>query len=337
MSHDHGETTSGEASCQCHGHVHAALHADAQATGRPGDTQRLAWALGIIVAFAILEVVGGVLSGSLALLADAGHMATDALALGLALFARYLAKKPPSEAYPFGQQRAQIVVAFVNGIGLFFLISLLLVESVQRMMAPPEVGAGTMLGVAVIGLFANIVAFALLHGGDRHDLNMRGALLHVVGDMLGSVAAIVSAVIILRTNWLLIDPLVTLVVCGLLARAAWGLTRESAHVLLQGAPADLDVDHVRRHLVTTVKGVRAVDHLRVWMMTPSARHATLHVKTRETDDARAILVDIQRVLKDEFGIAHATVQLEPDNVVVRSTDTIVRDTDLVLAGSPDAP
>ena len=291
-----------------HGHERAHAH-DHDAAGL-SDSRRLALALGVIALFMVIEIVGGVLSGSLALLADAGHMATDAVALALALGARWLAGKPPTASLPFGYKRAQVLAAFVNGLALFVLIAFLVWESFERLAEPPEIGAGLMLGVAVAGLLANAVAFFLLHGGDRHDVNMRGAILHVLGDILGSVAAIVSAIVIWTTGWLYADPIVTLLVSALIARSAWRLTRETAHVLLQGSPESFDTDEMRATLLRAAPHATDIHDFRLWMVTPRERELTMHVSVDEASRAQATLMRIKDVLRERYGIAHSTIQVD---------------------------
>ena len=274
------------------------------------DAGRLRVALVLIFGFMVLEIAGGLLSGSLALLADAGHMATDAIALGLALGAKWLAAKPASPALPFGYKRAQVLAAFVNGLALFVLIGFLIIESFERIRAPQEIGVGLMFAVAVAGLGANIAAFAILHRGDTSDVNMRGAILHVIGDILGSVAAIVSAVVIWTTGWLYADPIVTLIVCALIARSALRLVRETGHVLLQGAPEAIDTVEMRRTLLAAAPDATDIHDFRLWMLTPRERELTLHVTVRDPACAQRTLATLKRVLREHYGITHSTIQID---------------------------
>lgn len=290
-----------------HGHTHAHDHAHDHSGG---DARRLATALAIIGGFMLVEVAGGLLSGSLALIADAGHMLTDAVALALALVAKRLAGKPASASHTFGLGRAQVLAAFVNGLGLFVLIGFLLWESAERLLEPTEIGAPLMLAVAALGLAANVAAFFVLHGGDTHDVNMRGAILHVIGDMLGSVAAIVSALVIMTTGWLYADPLVTIVVCALIARSAWALTKETAHVLLQGAPTAFDTDEMRQALLAAAPHATDIHDFRLWMLTPRDRELSMHVTVAEASCAQATMMTIKRVLAERYGIEHSTIQVD---------------------------
>ncbi|WOI54379.1 cation diffusion facilitator family transporter [Parvularcula sp. LCG005] len=290
--HDHGPG---------HHHDHSGI----------SDNRRLFIALLVISVFCVVEIIGGILSGSLALLADAGHMVTDAAAIALALWARWLAAKPSSAAYTYGKKRAQVLAAFVNGLALFVLIGFLLYESFERMASPHPIEAKTMLLVATLGLFANFLAFYVLHRGATHDVNMRGALLHVIGDMLGSVAAIISAGVIAAFGWLIIDPIVTIAVSLLIARSAWSLTRETARILMEGAPPSMAPDAVRSALKSAVPEVRDIHDLRIWMLTPDVPQMTMHVQVAHASEAPKVLRDIKAVLNERFGITHSTIQVEP--------------------------
>jgi cobalt-zinc-cadmium efflux system protein len=281
----------------------------------PGSNlKRVQLALVLTASFMIVEVVGGILSGSLALLADAVHMLTDSMALGLAAFAFRVSSRPPDRKRSFGYQRVQIIAAFANGLGLLALVAWILFEAVQRLVDPPEIMGQTMLLVAVAGLVVNIIAFVVLHGGDQENLNIRGAALHVAGDLLGSVAAIIAAVVILGTGWMPIDPLLSVVVAALILRSAWKLVMRSAHVLLEGAPDWLNVGVMREKIVDKVPEVAGIHHVHVWGLTPQDLMLTMHVVFAESpSDATALVRDIKGVLRDEFGISHSTIEVETDD------------------------
>ena len=201
-----------------------------------GNMRRILIALILTAAFMIVEVIGGIISGSLALLADAGHMLTDTMALALAAVAFQVSKRPADARLTYGYQRFQILAAFVNGLSLLLIVFWILYEAVDRFRHPVEIMGDTMLLIAAIGLIVNIIAFAVLHSGDRNNLNIRGAALHVAGDLLGSIAAIIAALVIIQTGWTPIDPLLSVAVAVLIFRSAWVLVKRSAHVLLEGAP-----------------------------------------------------------------------------------------------------
>ena len=215
----------------------------------------------------LVEVAGGLLSGSLALLADAGHMLTDAAALALAWAGFRIGRRAADARRTFGYMRMEVLAGLINALTLFALVAWILFEAVRRLRQPVEVLSGPMLVVAVIGLLVNIAVFAILHRGDRDHVNIRGAMLHVIGDMLGSVAAIAAAVTIRVTGWMPIDPILSVLVCLLILRAAWSLLRSASHILMEGAPPDIDVEDIRRHLIDTVPGVAEVQHVHVWSIT----------------------------------------------------------------------
>jgi cobalt-zinc-cadmium efflux system protein len=225
-----------------------------------------------------------------------------------------VSSKPPDRKRSFGYQRVQIIAAFANGLGLLALVAWILFEAVQRLVDPPEIMGQTMLLVAVAGLVVNIIAFVVLHGGDQENLNIRGAALHVAGDLLGSVAAIIAAVVILGTGWMPIDPLLSVVVAALILRSAWKLVMRSAHVLLEGAPDWLNVGVMREKIVDKVPEVAGIHHVHVWGLTPQDLMLTMHVVFAESpSDATALVRDIKGVLRDEFGISHSTIEVETDD------------------------
>lgn len=286
----------------CHGHGIGHVHTDSQ--------RRLAWGILLTASFMVAEVIGGIVSGSLALLADAGHMLTDSAALVLAWFAARLSKRPADDARSFGYDRVQILAAFVNGLTLIAIVVWISIEAVRRLLSPVEVLGPVMLTVAVAGLLVNIVVFVILHGGDRDNLNIRGAALHVLGDLLGSVAAIVASLVIMATGWTPIDPLLSVLVALLILRNAWTLTRQSGHILLEGVPESLDIDAMKRAVVETVPAVCDVHHVHAWSLTPGRHLVSMHVGVRSGEDHQTTLVAVREVLTQGFDIEHVTMQLE---------------------------
>lgn len=260
--------------------------------------------------FMAVEVAGGLLAGSLALLADAGHMLTDTAALGFAWLAFRLARRPPDAHRSYGYHRLQILAAFLNGIVLIAVVVWIVFEAVQRLNEPVEILGGLMLVVAVVGLLVNLIAFAILHAGNRDNLNVRGALTHVLGDLLGSLAAIVAAVVILATGWMPIDPLLSILVALLILRSAWALVRQSTHVLLEGTPAEIDVPRLKAELVESIADVDDVHHVHVWTLTSGKPVMTLHAHIREDADGQAALRAIHAICRERFGVSHVTVQIE---------------------------
>ncbi|HET6603651.1 MAG TPA: cation diffusion facilitator family transporter [Xanthomonadaceae bacterium] len=286
-------------------HAHDHSHHD-----RGVGARRIGAALTIIVVVAVAELIGGWLSGSLALIADAAHMATDALALTLALLAARLEARPAGPRHSYGFRRAPVLAAFVNGLALFAIALWIVVEAVERWFAPQPVLGLPMLVIACIGLLANLAGLALLRGGDRQDLNVRGAILHMIGDLLGSVAAIAAAVVILSTGWTPIDPLLSVVVALLVLVSAARLLRDSAHVLLEGAPAHARTDIIEGELPRRVQGLASLHHVHVWSLSLRETLLTCHARLQSGADPDQVLAAMRRTLQADYGIAHATIEIE---------------------------
>lgn len=301
--HDHNHDGS-----EGHSHDHAPSVGDA-------NEKRVLWALLLTGSFMIIEVVGGLLSGSLALLADAGHMLADTAALGLAWAAFRIAKRPHDARRSYGYHRFQVLAAFINGLTLLLIVIWIVVEAVQRLIEPVEVLGVPMLAVASAGLVVNIVAFAILHRGASENMNVQGAALHVLGDLLGSVAAIAAAVVILWTGWMPIDPLLSVLVALLILNSVWRLIRRSAHILLEGAPDWIDETELKAQLTAAVPAVESVHHLHVWMLTQEHPMITMHAQVSEAANHNEVLVAITRFLSERFAITHATIQIETGDCV----------------------
>ncbi|EJL85839.1 CDF family zinc transporter ZitB [Pantoea sp. GM01] len=275
-----------------------------------GNRTRLAAAFGVTALFMVAEVIGGLVSGSLALLADAGHMLTDAAALLMALLAVQFAQRKPNARHTFGLLRLTTLAAFVNAIALLVITVLIVWEALRRFYQPQPIAGGLMLGIAIAGLFANLLSFWLLHrGSEEKNLNVRAAALHVLGDLLGSVGAIVAAVIIMLTGWTPIDPILSLLVSLLVVRSAWSLLRESLHELLEGAPGHINADKLSRELTRNIDEVRNVHHVHVWQVGEKPV-LTLHVQVIPPYDHDGLLQRIHHYLHEHYQIAHATVQME---------------------------
>jgi cobalt-zinc-cadmium efflux system protein len=265
--------------------------------------------LALTLAFTALEIVGGVLTGSLALLADAAHMISDNLALAVALFAVWLAGRPSTPERSFGYQRAEILAALVNGLILLALAVWIFVEAWGRLSDPPEVLAGWVALVAVIGLAVNLVAAAILHRGGHDTLNMRAALRHVLADALGSAGVLVSAFVILLTGWRYADPLAGMAVAVLILASSWSILRDSVHILLEGAPRGMDTRGLGRRL-TEVPGVVEVHDLHVWTITSGFPALSAHVLVEREDDCHARRRELEEILLREYGIEHTTLQVD---------------------------
>ncbi|MCB1476277.1 MAG: cation transporter [Rhodobiaceae bacterium] len=288
-----------------HGHVHGHSHGHAH-----GNERRLLFAAAIIGGFMLAEVAGGIASGSLALLADAGHMVTDFISLALAFMATRLARKPADGVRTYGYGRLQVLAAFVNGIALFPIAIWIVVEAWHRISSPQPV-AGTMLFViAAIGLAVNVVTFFMLHGSDDKDVNIRAAAAHVAGDLLGSVAAIAAGIVIMTTGWTPIDPLLSVVVAAIIAYSGYKVTKDAGHVLLEAAPFEIDRAAVPPAIVSEIGPVEDVHHVHLWMLTDRMTMATLHARIDRNADAGNAIAEIKTLMKTRFGIDHTTVEIE---------------------------
>ncbi len=278
--------------------------------GNTGNRKRVLWALLLTVTFMVVEAAGGVYAGSLALIADAGHMLTDCVSLILAWIAFLVSDRHPDRMRSYGYARFQVLAAFVNGIGLFLIAIWITWEAVGRIREPDHVLAGPMLIIAAVGLVVNIISFMILRDRSSENLNMRGAALHVMGDMLGSIAAIVAALVIIWTGWTPIDPILSVFVAVLVLRAAYTIVRKSSHILLEGTPEDMDVGDIAEKLAAMTPGVEDIHHVHVWSLTSDKPVVTLHATVSDGVDRDDVLAALQKALADTFGLAHATIQLE---------------------------
>lgn len=301
--HDHAHSHSHHD----HGHAH---HVSDSADGR----RRVAIAAVLIFSFMIAEVVGGLISGSLALLADAAHMLTDAGALALAWVGFKLADRPADQTRSFGWARFKVLAAFVNGLTLIVLAGWIVVEAAQRLLEPQEVMGSLLLGVAILGLIVNLIAFRILHGGDQEDLNMRAALWHVAGDLLGSVAAIAAALVIMSTGWMPIDPILSVLVALIILVGGVRVVRSTAHILIEGVPPGLTIDAIKSDLETQLKDAARVDHIHAWALNESKTLVTLDVEACAGACVESLRRDVKARLKEKFQIDHVTVE-------IRSTPT----------------
>ena len=276
-----------------------------------GKERRLGIVALLTGGFMVAEAVGGVLSGSLALLADAGHMLTDFASLALAWFAARIARRPADWRRTYGFDRFSVLAAFGNGIALFAIAIWITAEAVGRYMYPVPVAGTAMLVIAALGLAVNIAAFRVLHGGPQHDLNLRGAALHVLGDLLGSVAAITAAVVIMVTGWTPIDPLLSILVVLLILGAALRVVRDSGRILLEAAPAGQDARAIAADLAG-IKGVEHVHHVHLWSISESRPMITLQARLGAGADPAAARRSIRERLDTGHGIGHATIEIEHD-------------------------
>jgi cobalt-zinc-cadmium efflux system protein len=272
----------------------------------PGRERRALWiALWLTAGFGVVEIVGAWISGSLALFSDAGHMGTDVAALAVALFAQHLARRPPSHRASYGYARAEVLAAFINALVMLAVVIWIAIEAVRRLLVPTPVEGTVVVGVALAGLVVNVVCAWLLSRGE--SLNSRSALLHVIGDMLGSVAAIVAGAVVAATGWMPIDPILSVFVSLLILRSTWILLKTTTHVLMEGVPAHLSYDDIGRAL-TRLPNVAAVHDLHVWQMSSERAALSAHLLIREAAQWPQTLASAQRVLADRFKIDHVTLQ-----------------------------
>lgn len=279
--------------------------------GHHGHHHHLTGALLLTLGFAFVEAAAGWWSGSLALISDAGHMLTDSTALGLAALAAWLAKKPPSGRHTYGLVRMEVLAALVNSLLMLGLISFIAVEALDRFARPVAVQGGTVTAVALVGLLVNLgVAWTLSRG--EATLNTRAALMHVMGDLLGSVAALVAGLVITFTGWTTIDPLLSLLVCGLILVSAWRLLSEAVHVLLESVPEHIDLGAVGVDLAG-IDGVESVHDLHVWTLSSGQVALSAHLDVRYLADWTAILAEARARMQARHGIGHITLQPEALN------------------------
>jgi cobalt-zinc-cadmium efflux system protein len=292
------------------------MYAHAHGDHRAASRRALVLVLLLLSGYTVVEVIGGLLTGSLALLADAGHMLSDVMSIGLALFAIWLAQRPPTLARSFGYQRAEILVALLNGATLVAIAIWIFVEAYQRFSDPPDVLGGWMLAVAAVGLFVNVLAAAILWGRQSDSLNMRAALRHVLADLLGSVGVIAAALIILATGWVYADPLIGVLIGALVLGSSWTILRESVDILLESTPAGVDAREVARRMLA-VDGVRDVHDLHIWTITSGFPALSAHVLVSRGEDCHDRRRRLESLLASEFGIVHSTLQVDhvPANFV----------------------
>ena len=293
-----------------HNHSHTHRHAHSHAAGS-SNRKRLSIVLLLVLAYAGAEVVGGMVSNSIAMVADAGHMLSDAGSLALSLFALWVAQKPPTAQRTFGFYRTEILAALANGATLVAISIYIFYEALSRLAQPPVVQGGLMLAIAVGGLVINLVGLALLHGGKDENLNVKGAWLHVLSDTLGSVGVIAAGLAVWRFGWYWADPVASILIGLLVIYSSWSLLRETVGVLMEGAPAHIDVDEVRES-IKSLGGVVAVHDLHVWTITSGRIAMSGHVTVGEGHFRPQKTTEIRSLIHDRFGIHHSTIQLELD-------------------------
>ena len=290
-----------------HGHAHSSAMSAGERHRRP-----LLIAFALTALYMVVELVAGLVTGSLALISDAAHMGTDVLALGMALAAITLASRPSTSQRTFGMYRLEVLAALANGVLLFAVAGYVLYEAYQRLTEPPQVPGLPMLAVATVGLVVNLISFRLLMAGSKESLNLKGAYLEVLGDMLGSVGVIVAAVVIYTTGWRYADPLIGAGIGLFILPRTWNLTKQALRIIMEVAPPGLDVDEVRQNILR-LPGVADVHDLHIWTVTSGLETATGHVVMDDVSELHAVLDRVTDLLATKYGVTHVTIQCEPED------------------------
>ncbi|WP_342775790.1 cation diffusion facilitator family transporter [Ureibacillus thermophilus] len=272
----------------------------------------LKWAYLLITSFMIVELVGGIITNSLALLSDAGHMLTDSLSLGFSLFAIIIGQKEANNKKTYGYRRVEIFAALLNGITLIGIAVFIVIEAIRRISKPPEIASTGMLIVAVLGLLVNIVVAFILNNGNNSNLNVKSAFLHVLGDILGSIGAISAALLILFFGWDLADPIASMIVAVVISFSGIRVVKESFNIFMEAAPNDLPTDIIRKKLLE-IEEVEEVTDLHLWLITSDYPSITCHVVVGKEVDEQIVLRKIQKLFHDEFSLHHMTIQIEKRN------------------------
>jgi cobalt-zinc-cadmium efflux system protein len=299
-----------------HDHSHSHERAGGHDHSAHAPVSSLRIALAITAAFLVVEVIGGIVSNSLALLADAGHMLTDVAALSLSLFVAWFSRQPVTPQKSYGYLRWEILAAFLNGSALLLISAWIIVESIIRIRTPEPVG-GLMLWVAIAGLITNMISARILHGGSQENMNVRGAYLHVLGDLLASVGVVLAAIVIRYTGWLLADPIASLITTGLIIRGAWHLVKESVDILLESVPKHIDLSAVRTQ-IEAIPGIESVHDLHIWSVNPRMVAMSAHAIVRDPSSQQHVLEHVHDAMRI-FGIGHITVQIEQSEMADRES------------------
>ncbi len=302
----------------------AGASASARSSGahhRLATRRKLLLALALAASYLVAELIGGWWTGSLALLADAGHMASDVAALSLALFALWVAQRPADDRWTYGRSRAEILAALAQGVALVAVAGLIAIEAFERIGAPQPVLGGGVLAIATGGLLVNLAALVILGDGHQHSLNVRGAWLHVLSDALGSVGAMLAGFLVWQFGWLWADPAASLAIATLVLFSSWHLIREAVDVLMEAAPRHLDVDRVRQDLAS-LEDVRSVHDLHVWTLGQGSVALSCHLVVGALERSEQLLTDAYTLLGNRHGIDHATIQVEPESLADASPRSV---------------
>ncbi|QKX02586.1 cation diffusion facilitator family transporter [Wolbachia endosymbiont of Dirofilaria (Dirofilaria) immitis] len=276
------------------------------------ESRRLIHSIIIVAITMFMEVIGGIISHSLALLSDAGHMLIDLFALVLSWIAHKFSTKKSDLQRSYGYHRLQIIAAFVNGLTLFFISVIIIIESIKRFIFPVNIEWGIMLIVATLGLIANIIVFFILHSKCESNINIKSAVLHVIGDILGSIAAIFASMVIMLTGWQVVDPILSVFVSIVILNSGYKILKSSCHVLLEGTPEGVSAEGIKSEIVSKLPEVIDVHHIHAWSLSDNYFIITMHAKVRQDAQHTDILYEIKKILLSEFEIAHSTVEIEYD-------------------------
>ncbi|MDH7799749.1 MULTISPECIES: cation diffusion facilitator family transporter [unclassified Beijerinckia] len=291
------------------GHSHGAI----PLTAAGQHKNQLRWALALTTSFMVVEVIGGLWTGSLALLADAAHMLTDAGGLALALIAIRFAERPATPQRTYGYVRAEVLSAMANAVVLLVLSIYILYEAYQRFLNPPDILGGPMLVVAVAGLAVNLISMRLLAGASSESLNVKGAYFEVLSDMLGSLGVIIAALFVMLTGWKLADPIIGAGIGLFIVPRTWILLKQAVHILLEGTPPEVDMALLEKTLLD-IKGVTVVHDLHVWTLTSGLDAMTCHLVVEDMNQARPILIAANEAMDEKFGLTHTTIQIEDQSL-----------------------
>ena len=296
MSHNHDHTSHNQ-----HGHAH-------------GSNERaLSLSAIILFVFLVVEVIGGYIADSLILIADAGHMLIDFVAILTALFAVKITKKAPNENFSYGYHRGQVIAAFFNSLTLFATTIWIIIEGVQRLFKPHEISANIVIVFAVIGVAVNLFTMYLLQSGSKDDINIKSAFIHVVGDLFGYISAIIAGIVIKMTGWSQVDPILSIIFAIIIIKSAYSILKSSAHILMEGSPLELDKDQIIAKLKTSLPGVLEVHHMHIWSLTSNNHVLTAHVRTSPSQDHAQLIKQIRKILEHSFNIKHSTIEIEEDH------------------------
>ncbi len=284
-------------------------------TYRKVERKRLAFSLVITASVMVLEIIGGIVSNSIALLSDAGHMFTHAFAISISLFAIYLARKPSCRHRTFGLYRAEVLAALINGLFLLVMVGFIIYEAIVRLLNPAEIQIFYMISIAIIGLAVNIISISILHGSHKEDLNIKGVFFHMMGDAISSIAIMIVSVIIFYTGWLFLDPLVSFLIAALITSWSIGILRDSGRILLEMAPKNLNIDVIEKELKNEFHEINEIYHTHLWTITNELLVLTTHIQITDNMNEDKLINNISNFLHEKFNIIESTIQISHEKEI----------------------